>query len=172
MLSNFTFIGRRAPNGLLFRGGTDFDVVNSIVQKDAGACVQFADAFTISTDTAPSDPTAKKAGPPNFRSVFLSCAGGPANGSGGITTQQVTDILNETGRGNVLNGTSTLTGTFFPGANELAVTPFAASGLNSFFANTSYIGGFSSATDTWFNGWACGLGGSTAACTVAPLPIQ
>ena len=167
MLSNFTFIGRRAPNGLLFRGGTDFDVVNSIVQKDAGACVQMADAFTITTN-----PGENKLGPPNLRSVFMSCTGGAANGSGGVTTQQVTDILNETGRGNVLNGTSSLTGTWFPGANELAVTTYDAASQNSYFTNTSYVGAFRNADDTWYNGWTCGLGGTTPSCNVAPLPIQ
>ncbi|TPE59183.1 hypothetical protein FJQ54_14040 [Sandaracinobacter neustonicus] len=165
--ANISFIGRRAPNGLLFRGGTDFNVWNSVIQKDQGACVQFADAFTITTDSAND-----KVGPPNLRSVFMACAGGAANGSGGVTTQQVTDILSETGRNNVLTGTSTLTGTWFPGANELAVTPFNANGANSFFTNTSYIGAFSGSSDTWYNGWTCGLGGSTPACTVAPTPIQ
>jgi hypothetical protein len=166
-MSNITFIGRRAPNGLLFRGGTDWNLWNSIVQKDAGACVQFADAFTITTDA-----TNDKVGPPNLRAMFLSCPTGPANGSGGVTTQQVTDILAEAPRGNTLTGTSTLTGTFFPGANELAVVPFAAAGANAYFTNTTYVGAFSGAADTWFNGWACGLGGSTPACTVAPTPIQ
>jgi hypothetical protein len=170
--ANVTYIGRRSPNGLLFRGGTDFDILNSIIQKDAGACVQMADAFTISTDNTPTDPTARKAGPPNVRGTFHSCAGGPANGSGGVTTQQVTDILTEASRGNVVSATNTLTGTWFPGATELAVAAINASSINAFFTNTSYVGAFSGPSDTWYNGWACGLGGTTTACTAVPLPIQ
>ena len=165
--ANITFIGRRTPNGLLFRGGTDFNVWNSVIQKDAGACVQMADAFTITTDA-----TNDKVGPPNLRSVFMSCAGGAANGSGGITTQQVTDILSEAGRNNVLTGTSTLTGTWFPGANELAVPVYNANAQNSFFTATTYVGAFKDANDSWYNGWACGLGGTTLACTAAPIPTK
>lgn len=163
---NISFIGRRAPNGLLFRGGTDFHVWNSVVQKDAGACVQMADAFTIATD-----PANDKLGPPDLRSVFLACAGGPANGSGGVTTQQATDILTETARGNTV-GTSSLTDNWFPGANELVVATFNAAGQNSSFTTTTYVGAFRNADDRWYNGWTCGLGGATPSCSVAPLPIQ
>lgn len=164
--ANITFVGRRSAAGLLFRGGTDFNLWNSVIQKDAGACVQFTDAFTITTDA-----TNDKAGPPNLRSVFLSCAGGAGVAGTGITDQQVLDILNQTDRKNV-TGTSSLTGTWFPGANELAVTPFDAKTADSFFTTTTYVGAFKDSSDTWYNGWTCGLGGTTVACSVAPTPIQ
>lgn len=62
--------------------------------------------------------------------------------------------------------------TWFPGATELAVVAVNAQAINAFFTNTTYVGAFSGASDTWYNGWACGLGGTTGACTAVPLPIQ
>jgi hypothetical protein len=36
--------------------------------------------------------------------------------------------------------------------------------LDSFFSNAQYIGAVRNATDTWWQGWTCGLGAPTPAC--------
>jgi hypothetical protein len=174
MFANLTVIHRRAIAAILQRGGTDFRIYNSIVNVNpVQACVQMANPFTIN----PPDPSLDKVGPPVYRSTFFSCGATTAAAGAGITVDQITAILNGTNTTpptetrNVLNGTSTLTGTWFPGANELAVQTTPVAGINPYLTNTSYIGAFASASDTWYNGWACGLGGSTPACEVAPRPI-
>lgn len=166
LFANLTIIHNRAPAAVLQRGGTDFRIFNSIIRSTnaASACVQMANAFTIN----PADPALDKVGPPVYRSTFLSCGAGAAAAGSGITVAQIEAVL--TGNNNVLTGTSTLTGTWFPGANELAVTPTAVSSVNILLQNTTYIGAFRDANDTWYNGWTCGLGGTTPACTAAPRP--
>lgn len=71
-------------------------------------------------------------------------------------------------------GTSTLTapasGTtltnqnlaFINGANETAVTAIDAKTVYTFFDTTTYVGAVRNASDTWWQGWTCGLtAGST-----------
>jgi hypothetical protein len=52
------------------------------------------------------------------------------------------------------------------------VTPFAASTLNAFFVDTTYIGAVRDANDTWYRGWTCDSAtaqfGSGQLCTVIP----
>ena len=166
LFANMTIIQRRAPAAILQRGGTDFRIYNSVIRSEAAgsACVQMANPFTISG----ADPALDKVGPPVFRSTFFSCGNGPAQAGAGITVDQITAIL--TGNNNVLTGTSTLVDMFFPGANELAVPTTPVQNVNQVLQNKNYIGAFSGPTDTWFNGWACGLGGNTLACTAPPRP--
>ncbi|MCY1549476.1 hypothetical protein D9M68_856430 [compost metagenome] len=73
------------------------------------------------------------------------------------------------GTNNTAQGTSTLTAptsgvtitnqvlTFINGANETAVTPVKASSVHPFFVDTDYIGAVKNASDTWWQGWTCGL---------------
>ncbi|MFN3591296.1 MAG: hypothetical protein ACK4TG_03825, partial [Thermaurantiacus sp.] len=164
LFANMTIIHRRPPAAVLQRGGTDFRIFNSIVNSTGGACVQMANAFTVN----PPDPALDKVGPPVFRSTFFSCAGGNAQAGAGITVDQIVQIL--TGNNNVLSGTSTLTGTWFPGANELAVTPTPVASINPFLADTTYIGAFRDQNDRWYEPWACGLGGATTPCETPPIP--
>jgi hypothetical protein len=165
--------GGADSNALLFRGGTDYNLINSVVDG-LKACVELRNPETIRAADATQDDT----GPINIRSTFLQCTGGAALGSAGITTTEVTNLLSEAGRNNVLNGTGGLVDGFFPAAPVLAVTPVAASTVNSYFTNTSYIGAFASATDTWFAGWTCSSAAAffapagVPACTTPPLPIQ
>jgi hypothetical protein len=174
LFANATFLGRRPPAALLMRGGTDYRIYNTIMAPaTTTGCVQFANPFTIN----PPDTGLDKVGPPVFRSTFFSCGATTAVAGTGITVDQITAILNGTNTTpatetrNVLNGTSTLTGTFFPGANELAVVTTPVAGINPYLTNTTYIGAFRNADDRWFAGWSCGLGGTgSPACEDAPRP--
>lgn len=174
LFANATMIHRRPPAAILQRGGTDYRIYNSIMAPTTTTgCVQMANPFTIN----PPDAALDKVGPPVFRSTFFSCGPNTAVAGSGITADQITAILNGTNvtpnidTRNVLNGTSTLTGTFFPGANELAVTTTPVASINPYLTNTSYIGAFRNADDRWFSGWSCGLGGTgSPACEDAPRP--
>jgi len=78
------------------------------------------------------------------------------------------------GTNNTENGTATLATAAWPlafinGANETAVTPFAASGADPFFEDVNYIGAVRDANDMRFMGWTCGLYAADPDCTAAPV---
>ena len=140
--SNFTFVGRGANAGVVFNTGTDVAMYNSIIRHTAGT------AACIDIDNQPATTG-------TFRSVFLAC-----------NTPFDADADDEaaifTNASNVPTGTSTLTGTFINGANETAVAVTSPTALSAFFASTTYIGAVRDASDTWWQGWTCGLAaGST-----------
>lgn len=184
--ANFTFIGRNnngsnGSNAVMQRGGSDVNLVNGIIVSPV-ACFEAREATTIAAPNSAAD----KAGPPNLLSVQMECANGPAFGASGVTTEQVRAILETlpTGgmasggatRNNVLAGMNSLTNGIFPGTGAAAVTPANPSTVNSFFANTNYVGAFANANDTWFAGWACGSAAAAFTpaglelCTAVPLP--
>jgi hypothetical protein len=157
-IANFTLVGRNSPidahTVAHFDTGTKPTIVNSVftaVNASAAGCLDIADA-----DTATSAPV--------FSSVFMSCrlAYRPAN-----ATRSASVFTG--GTGNTALGTSTLTApasgtslsnqvlTFINGANETAVTPVSAPGVYSWFTATTYIGAVQNASDTWWQGWTCGL---------------
>jgi hypothetical protein len=95
-----------------------------------------------------------------FHSVFLSCPVPFRDDTN--TNAAATAAIFNAGTNNVSNGTSTLTGRFINGTNEAGRPPFAAATISTFFVNTSYIGAVRDASDTWWQGWTCGLPGQPA----------
>jgi hypothetical protein len=99
-----------------------------------------------------------------FNSVFMSCPISYRPGNEVLSAAAFT-----AGTNNTAAGTRTLTApasgttitnqvlTFINGANENAVTPVAAASVYAYFQNTSYIGAVQNASDTWWQGWTCGL---------------
>ena len=166
-ISNWTLVGRNSPTNAHtvahFDSGSDATVINSVFTSAAGSaagCLDIADA-----DTETSMTTAPPTGA-NFRSVFMSCglpyrpaAHNPARSEGVFLL----------GANNTVSGTSTLTApasgtslsnqllTFINGANENAVTVTDAPAVNSYFQPVTYIGAVRDASDTWWQGWTCGL---------------
>ena len=157
-IANFTLVGRNSPTNAHtvahFDTGTDATIINSVFTSVAGSqagCMAINDA-----DTATSGVT--------FNSVFMSCdlPYRPANAV--LSAAAFT-----AGTNNTEAGTSTLTApaagtslsnqvlTFINGANETAVTPVNAPGVYPFFTATTYIGADQNASDTWWQGWTCGL---------------
>jgi hypothetical protein len=72
---------------------------------------------------------------------------------------------------NTAGGTSSLTNTFVNGTNESNVLAAALATLSddelpptqkSFLTSTNYIGAVRDGSDTWWQGWTCGLGGGPA----------
>ncbi len=152
-IANFTLVGRNSPTNAHtvahFDTGTDATIINSVFTSVAGSqagCMAINDA-----DTATSGVT--------FNSVFMSCdlPYRPANAV--LSAAAFT-----AGTNNTEAGTSTLAApasgtslTFINGANETAVTPLNAPGVYPFFTATTYIGAVQNASDTWWQGWTCGL---------------
>ncbi|HYD28171.1 hypothetical protein [Brevundimonas sp.] len=157
-IANFTLVGRNSPTNAHtvahFDTGTDPTIINSVFTSVAGSqagCLDIADA-----DTETSMPT--------FSSVYMSC---------GISYRPANAARSQTvftaGTNNTPAGASTLTApasgtslsnqvlTFINGANETAVTPANAPAVHSFFTATTYIGAVQNASDTWWQGWTCGL---------------
>ena len=169
-IANWTLVGRNSPidahTVMHFDTGTQPTLVNIVATSTAGSaagCFDIADADTQASfdgNTAPS-----------IRSVYMSCGISYRPANAARSTAVFTNARNT----NVTAaGTSTLTapasGTtitnqnlaFINGANENAVTPVDAKTVYSFFDTTTYIGAVQNASDTWWQGWTCGLtAGST-----------
>ncbi|HEY0044852.1 MAG TPA: hypothetical protein VGB62_09910 [Allosphingosinicella sp.] len=157
--ANVTAISRRTPDALLLRGGTDFALLNSVV-TGSPVCLDIDEAVTTQAANAAVDEN----GVPVFRSVFLGCAT-PFRDEADITGAEIAAIFN--GNSNVASGTSTLTDIFVNGSNENAVTASSITSFSSFFQNAGFAGAVRS-SDLWFQGWTCGLGFGTPACTAVP----
>jgi hypothetical protein len=157
-IANFTLVGRNSPTNAHtvahFDTGTDATVINSVftsVSGSAAGCLDIADADTVTSN-------------PTFTSVFMSC--GISYRPGGSAAQS--QAVFTAGTNNTPAGTSTLTApagtslgnqvlTFINGANETAVTPANAPTIYPFFTATTYVGAVQNASDTWWQGWTCGL---------------
>ena len=167
-VSNFTLVGRRAAVAadalLTLNTGTQPTIINSVVTNpsdSAAACLDIDDAQTVANN-------------PIFRSVYFACAR-PFQDDvatiGAAATEAV--FISATNINNTANGTSTMTApagatltaqslAFINGTNENAVTVTNAPAVYSWFQTVTYIGAVRNATDTWFQGWTCGLqAGST-----------
>ncbi|PKH71943.1 hypothetical protein, partial [Stenotrophomonas sp. Betaine-02u-23] len=141
-IANFTFVGRAGGTSALeLNQGTQASFYNSVVTRTAGGTGAAAQCLNIVDDNTTG----------TFQSVYFSCPTPFVAGSRAETAFSA-------GANNTATGTSTLTGTFINGANETAVTPFAnLSGVHAFFQNVDYIGAVKNTTDTWYQGWTCGL---------------
>jgi hypothetical protein len=166
-IANATLIMRSNVNrdGIKLDTGTGLLLWNSVVTRgrteNTGACVQMQDDNTMTTMNGITGAQA-------FKSVFFSCAssGRAATGNAGFTTTFTTadvQTLLAAGANNVTAGVSSLAD-FVNGTNETAVTAQDATTLNTannnnlgFFVKTTYIGAVKDSTDTWWQGWSCGL---------------
>jgi hypothetical protein len=160
--ANVTAISRRSADALLLRGGTDFALLNSVV-TGSPICIDIDDgAVTMQAAGA----AAEEAGPPIFRSVFLSCAT-TARDEADVSAAAINALL--TGNNNVAAGTSSLQNIFVNGANESGVAVTNPTSFSSFLQSVPYIGAVRDAGDLWFQGWTCGLGFNTPSCTASPI---
>jgi len=158
-VSNFTIVGRNAAVAadavIRLDSGTDATILNSVFTNpttSVSACLDINSADTITST-------------PTFSSVSFAC-------STPFATAAVAGTAAAFGTGtnnNNSTATSTLTApttgvtitnqslNFINGANETAVTATNANAVYAFFVQTNYIGAVRNATDTWYQGWTCGL---------------
>lgn len=146
--ANITYVGRAGGGaGIVMNSGTNSRFFNTVVTRQAGGTGSAAACLDV--DDAPSTGT--------FNSVFFSCPTAFDDDANG----QAAGLFNA-GTNNTATGTSTLTATFINGANETAVPAFAnLPSISPFFQQAAYIGGVRDASDTWWQGWTCGLTAAT-----------
>jgi hypothetical protein len=118
------------------------------VVNHGGECFRWQDAGddVVGYDGVGVDPT--------FNSVLLDCDGGLAL-AGSDATSPAESIAADANNSTAV--ADTLTSTFINGSAESAVTALDPSTLDSFFDAVDYIGAVEDASDTWWQGWSCGL---------------
>ncbi|HLM53158.1 MAG TPA: hypothetical protein VK325_06140 [Pseudoxanthomonas sp.] len=147
-IANVTYVGRAGGGaGIVMNTSTNSRFYNIVMTRPAGgtgaaqACLDVDDANTTGS----------------FNSVFFSCPTAFDDDANGAAA-----ALFNAGTNNTANGTSTLVNTFINGANENGVTAFAnLASISPFFVQVSHIGGVRNASDTWWQGWTCGLTAAT-----------
>jgi hypothetical protein len=147
-MSNFTFVGAKGTthtSSINQRVGVGGYLVNGVV-VNSRSCLDVDDSATTALQ---------------YRSVMFACDAA----FGDDTNGQAAALFNAASNTNSTTAVaSTLTATFVNGAAENGRTAFNASTLSPFLTNTSYIGAVQNASDTWWQGWTCGLGSPTPAC--------
>jgi len=148
-IANFTFVGVPTNSGgsalqgislnnTLGTPGASAQLVNGVV-TGSSVCVN--------TDTANTSPA------PSFNSILFDCP--TALGANAAA-------LVAAGQNNSTATPNTLSSRFINGANENARTAVNPNTINAFFTATTWIGAVRDSSDTWWQGWSCGLAtGST-----------
>ena len=169
-IANWTLVGRNssidAHTVMHFDTGTNPNLINIVATSTAGSVAGCFDIADVDTQTSFDSGTT-----PSLRSIYMSCSVSyrPAN-----VARSTAVFTNARNTNMTAAGTSTLTapasGTtltnqnlaFINGANETAVTAIDAKTVYPFFDTTTYVGAVRNASDTWWQGWTCGLtAGST-----------
>ncbi len=149
--SNFTLVGQpNAPHtaAILERVGVGGTFVNGVV-IGSPQCLDIDDASTLLSGLV-------------HNSVLLDCPIAFTVDTN-VTDVQVAAVFNA-GTNNSTATPDTLTSTFINGPTETARAAVNPTTLGTFFSAANYIGAVSGASDTWWQGWSCGLGGPTPAC--------
>jgi hypothetical protein len=146
--ANFTFVTRGTGGvGMIANTGTQNVLLNGVMTTSGatGTCIDIDDATTRVT----------------FQSVFMSCPTAFTEDTN-VNAAANAAFFNA-GSNNTANGVSTLANTFVNGANENAVTAVAnISSYHPSLTQVNYIGAVRNSSDTWWQGWSCGLtSGST-----------
>lgn len=148
-VSNFTLIGNAGNDtGILQRVGVGGTSVNGIV-TGSPRCLDIDDTATLQSGIV-------------YHSVLFDCATA-FNDDTNVTGSEAQAVF-EAGTNNTSSVANTLTSTFINGPTENSRTVFDPTTLNSFFTSVDYIGAVKDASDTWWQGWTCGLGAPTPAC--------
>ncbi|MXP25007.1 hypothetical protein GRI39_02955 [Altererythrobacter indicus] len=158
VVSNATFVQRDSGSDLaamLIRGAADYTLLNSVVYAPTYACLRISLPETLRA----ADATIDENGPPQFRSVVMTCQTPfivNSNGSDGNTAADVEAAFGSGSNNNDANFTSSLLlTTFANGSNENAVAVTNPTSYSSFFTNPAHIGAVFTGYDSWYKGWTC-----------------
>ncbi len=158
-IANFTFLGGAAgDSGVVNRAGTDGNIVNGIITGFQDAGIDIDDGSIARAEN----------GSLTYASLFLDNADNIENLDSGETFDTEAYIL---GSANVVEGNSSLSDEFFPGAAELAVTPYDLS-TETGFDDVDYIGAFGpteTADSNWATGWTFGVTEGSTECPTGTL---
>ena len=154
-IANFTFIQRSTSgsNGVAMRirGGSDYALINGLVQSPDLPCLRVDDPETIRA----ANPALDDAGPVIFASVNMACGGtDPIRGGNGNTNAQIVSLFTG-GPNNNSTFTFSLSNVFVNGANETGRTAVDPKTYDAAFDTTNYVGAVKDAADTWYRGWTC-----------------
>ncbi|MEQ8300179.1 MAG: hypothetical protein RH945_06510 [Hyphomonas sp.] len=146
-VSNFTFLGGAGGNAFRLNTGTIGTYVNGVV-KEVTECFRWE-------SSAGNGVAGYQAGvDPAFNSVLFDCAAGLEVAGSDIGAASASIAA---GTNNSTATASTLTSDFVNGPAESAVTAFDVTGLSTDLEPVDYIGAVKDSTDTWWQGWSCGL---------------
>ena len=153
-ISNFTAIGFERGNAFRLNEGTVGQYMNGVVVDEA-ECFRWQDAGNNNT-------TFEATEDPSFNSVLFDCTAGvvrPSTASSGSTVEgeTVAPLALAADANNDTTTSSTLASIFINGAAESGVTAFDPTTVDPFFMAVDYIGAVRDASDTWWQGWSCGL---------------
>ncbi|MFZ5720272.1 MAG: hypothetical protein ACOY5Y_12515 [Pseudomonadota bacterium] len=145
-IANFTVIGstRTGAGDLqVLNSGTGGRFINGIFTSanPSTACIDVDDNSTV-------------AAAPRWDSVVLACATAFRNDSN-VDAAAAAALFNA-GTNNSSTHTSTLSG-FVNGSNEAGRVATDPKTIYSFFDTVTYIGAVRDSSDTWWQGWTCGL---------------
>ncbi len=158
-IANFTFLGGAAgDSGVVNRAGTDGNIVNGIITGFQDAGIDIDDGSIARAEN----------GSLTYASLFLDNADNIENLDSGETFDTEAYIL---GSDDVVEGNNSLSDEFFPGAAELAVTPYDLS-TETGFDDVNYIGAFGpteTADSNWATGWTFGVTESSTECPTGTL---
>ncbi|MEQ9437365.1 MAG: hypothetical protein RJQ02_16200 [Hyphomonas sp.] len=146
-VSNFTFLGDAGGNAFRLNTGTVGTYVNGVV-KEVTECFRWelSAGNGVAGYQAGADPA--------FSSVLFDCAAGLETGN---SDPGAAAAALAAGTNNSTATASTLINGFINGAAESAVTAFDVTGLSAELEPVDYIGAVENASDTWWQGWSCGL---------------
>ena len=147
-ISNFTFVntGNTSGNGIRLNTGTIGTYVNGVVVEQ-NECLRYQDSAGDGTVgfTAGADPA--------FQSVLFDCGAGLSRDDTVTAAAAVAADANNVETMNSLSGVTN-------GTTETGVTAVDPSTLDPWFDAVDYIGAVENTTDTWYQGWSCGVPGS------------
>ncbi|WP_337186968.1 hypothetical protein [Phenylobacterium sp.] len=145
-IANYTAIGSTRT------GAGDVQILNT------GTGGRFINGIHVSTNPNTAcldvDDTSTVAAAPRWDSVVFACAIAFREDTN-VTAAQVATLFNA-GANNSSTHTSTLSG-FVNGSNEMGRVATNPQAIYAFFDNVTYIGAVRDASDTWWQGWTCGL---------------
>ncbi|MBL8557221.1 MAG: hypothetical protein JNM47_00755 [Hyphomonadaceae bacterium] len=151
LISNFTAIGRP-------QNGTGSNLTNLSLNNTSGtpgASGRIYNGVVTTSTTCANFESSSAVTPPVVQSVLFDC---PTASGGAVTA----GIINAAGANNATATPNTLTSSFINGATENARPFVDPTTLSPFFVAAPYIGAVRNSSDTWWQGWTCGLqSGST-----------
>jgi len=151
-VANLTILGdENAGEGLLLRGGTDGQIVNTIA-TGSSECLDIDAQSTFDAN-------------PTFQSVLLDCATTFVDDSadGGETASEVESVFNDGGQDNVTDEATRLQApfqggdAFINGSTEDGVPAVDPTSFGGFFESVDWIGAVRDESDNWWRTWSCGL---------------
>ena len=139
-------------NAFRLNTGTVGHYVNGVVNYGK-ECMRWEDSAGDGTAgyTAAADPS--------FDSILFDCDLGLTTSNSDTATAEAAV---SGGTNNSTTTASTLSSTFVNGSAESAVTPFDVTTISSDLDPVDYVGAVKDSSDTWWQGWSCGLEASDA----------